>query len=74
MKINAEIFSRWQQIRQPGDVAEIAKRCGCSRQNIYIAWKSGKCSAKLFDVMTAFYNERADKVNEILDKTENIAE
>jgi len=74
MKINAEIFARWQQIRQPGDVAEIARRANCTRQNIYIAFKSGRCSAKLFDIMTAFYNDRADKVNAILDKTENIAE
>lgn len=59
MTIQQELMEAWQQMRQPGDVKIIADRANCTPQNVYIAFRSGKCSDKLFNIMAAYYDDRA---------------
>jgi hypothetical protein len=59
MTIQSEIIQGWEALRQPGDVKIIADRAGCTTQNVYNCFRSGKCSEKLFNIMAAYYDERA---------------
>jgi hypothetical protein len=59
MTIQSEIIQGWEALRQPADVKIIADRAGCTRQNIYNAFRSGKCSEKLFNIMASYYDDRA---------------
>lgn len=65
MTIQAELIESWQTLRQPGDVKIISDRAGCTPQNVYHAFRSGKCSDKLFQVMATFYDERAKNYAEL---------
>lgn len=59
MTIQQEIIEGWMQLRQPGDVKIIADQANCTPQNVYNVYRSGKCSEKLFNIMAAYYDERA---------------
>ena len=67
MNIRAEIIDKWNEVRTPGDVRVIANLAECTPQNVYAALRSGKCSDKLFKIMSDYYAERFNELNNIID-------
>jgi len=69
MQIEQGIIQKWRELRKWGDAKEISQIAKCSRETVYIAYRTGKASSHLFNIMSAYYMQRMafyDHLNQTL--------
>jgi AcrR family transcriptional regulator len=64
MTIPKSIIEKWNGLSYKGDATKIAERAEVHYNTVYNAFKDGKCSPELFEVIAEFYAERADLINQ----------
>ena len=72
MHIEQTILDRWKRIKRPGDAKVIAASIGATPNLIYIAFKQGKCSRRVFDAISAYYVEAEKKYADLLERTAHL--
>lgn len=65
MQFEQDIIRKWRELRKYGDAKEIAQIAKCSRQTVYLAYRTGKASTHLFNIMYAYYLQRMSAYNEL---------
>ena len=58
MQIEQDIIQKWRDLRKWGDAKEISQIAKCSRETVYLAFRTGKASSHLFNIMSAYYMQR----------------
>ena len=58
MQIETDIIDKWRSLRKWGDAKEISEIAKCSRQTVYLTFRTGKASTHLFNIMSAYYMGR----------------
>lgn len=66
MKIPAEILEKWKELKEYGDVVELAKQTGKSQPVISLAFSGGECSEEVFATMSDFYKARAERREQLI--------
>jgi AcrR family transcriptional regulator len=66
IEIPKDALDKWNIIRREEDAREISERAGVTRQLVYLAFNTGKCQQYLLDIMTAYYEERLEIIQERL--------
>ena len=72
MKIEQTLLDRWSRIKRPGDAKHIAATIGVTPNLIYIAFKQGKCSRRVFDAISTYYVEVEKKYADLLERTAHL--
>ena len=66
MQIEAKLLKKWVFLRSPEDVKTIAEKVGVSGQLVRNAYRTGKCSARVFKALAELYTEREKEIKEVL--------
>ena len=67
MIIPKKILSKWQVIRSPSDTKKLSDLMGGKYREAFArAFKTGKCSDEVFEVMAKFYEDKAKKIKGFL--------
>ena len=68
MTQRSEFLEQCNVLREAGDVKKIAAIAKCTVQNVYIAFRTGKCSDRVFNAIVGFYADRSQTYKELNNK------
>ena len=74
MEIDKHLLDLIAEHRRPSDARHIAELNGTSVILIHKAFGSGKCSQRVHDALSRFYEQRAKAVASLLEQSENSPE
>lgn len=65
MTIPKKLLTKWTVLRSPGDSNELAAKLpGSAAETFNRAFRLGKCRDDVFEVMAAFYEDKANKIRQ----------
>jgi hypothetical protein len=81
MKIEKKLLNEWKKLRSEGDLTAIAaearqtggKLATTGASTVSDAFKNGKCSPELFEVISNFYSNRKQMVESAAQKMQSAA-
>lgn len=67
MEIPSKLIKKWEALRSPGDADKMAEKLsGSASETFNRAFRQGKCRDEVFEIMAAFYEEKAKVIKEYL--------
>ena len=67
MTIPKKILAKWSALRSPEDTARLAESIESGYPEIFArAFRVGKCSDQVFEVMAKFYNDKEENIKQLL--------
>lgn len=67
MEIPDKLIKKWTVLRSPGDADKMVEKLpNASKETFNRAFREGKCRDEVFQIMAAFYEEKAALIKEFL--------
>lgn len=67
MEIPEKLIKKWQALRSPGDSEKMSDKLpGSAAETFNRAFREGKCRDEVFEVMAAYYDEKAKLIKQYL--------
>lgn len=67
MTIPEKLLKKWKTLRSPGDAEKMAEKLpGSAAETFNRAIRLGKCRDEVFEVLAAFYEDKAKLIKEYL--------
>lgn len=67
MEIPEKLIKKWEALRSPGDAGKMAEKLeGTADETFNRAFREGKCRDDVFEVMAAFYADKAEFIKQYL--------
>jgi hypothetical protein len=64
MTIPVEQLQKWKELKSHGDLSKISKDSGIHIVTLSNVFRKGACSPKVYDVLSRFYAERVEIINQ----------
>jgi hypothetical protein len=69
MKIPTEVKTKWESLKQHGDIESISGESNLSRHTITGALNGDECTMDVFTAIQNFYNKRQAEVDALINPT-----